>query len=46
MLRVFLVFLRSSFGIMIVAYIDNLLIQAKDAATFAQHYKITILVLH
>ena len=46
MFRVALLFLRNSFGIMMVAYIDDLLIQAKDAAMCAIHSKITLLVLH
>ena len=45
MLRVVLMFLRDSFGIMIIAYIDDLLMQAKDTATRALHSKIPISIL-
>ena len=38
-------FLRTTFDIVIVAYIDDLLIQAKDEQTCRIHANITILVL-
>ena len=37
--------LKETFGILLVAYIDNLLIQAMDKQTCRYHAKITILVL-
>ena len=40
-----IVFLRRQLGILIIAYIDNLLIQAADAQTCRLHAEITILVL-
>ena len=40
-----IIFLRTEFGIIIVAYIDNLLIQAADNQTCRLHAEITILVL-
>ena len=38
-------FLKDIFGILVVAYIDDLLIQAVDKQTCQHHAKITILVL-
>lgn len=45
-LRAVLMFLRDVFGIMVVAYIDDLLIQAADPETCARHAEIAVLVLH
>lgn len=45
MMHAVIVFLRERFAILIIAYIDDLLIQAPDAATCARHAEITILVL-
>ena len=46
MLWVVLRFLKDAFGIMVVADINDLLIQAADAATCRRHAKIVGLVLH
>ena len=45
-LRAVLMFLREAFGIMLVAYIDDLLVQAADPVTCARHAEIAVLVLH
>ena len=40
-----LLFLRDAFGIMLVAYIDDILIQAEDYDTCVRHAEITVLLL-
>ena len=45
MLKAVLAFVRDTFGVIIVAYLDDLLVQAGDEVTCRQHTELVILVL-